>query len=299
MSLLDSLETPKVSDRATTDDLMARLRRHYIKPGQPLPGGVFIPEVGWNGGVHASRADAIYVGFTGTSGRLLVGHEVKASRSDWLNELNKPGKADAWADQCHEWWLVTPRDIVRDGELPDGWGHMVPGRSKTRMDILVRARRHHDRQPSWDATRSLIARQDTLRSGAIYDAQAKARDDAHREVAELAEQEIARRIRTMPDAVALQERLARIEKALGGQIVEDDPDRWYVRRRGFTDVALADVAELLRLHGRLTEAAQQLVGRYSPAPVARLREHLVNLDELCRTALAELPGWVPNDEEGA
>lgn len=296
-TLLDEL-TERPSDRTVTADLMARLQRHYIKPSQPLPGGVFLPEVGWNGGAHSSRVDALYVGFTGSSGRLLIGHEVKASRSDWLNELNKPGKADAWADQCHEWWLVSPPGIVQTGELPDGWGHMVPGRSTTRMTVLVPARRHHDRVPSWDATRSVIARQDTLRSDAIYAAQAKAREDAHGEVTERAEQEIERRMRSMPDAVALQERLARIEKALGGQLVEDEPDRWYVRRHGVTEAALADVAELLRLHGRLTEAAQHLVGRYSPAPVARLREHLVNLDDLCRSALAELPGWVPSDDTG-
>ena len=30
-------------------DLLARLQRHYIKPGAPLPGGVFLPEVGVNG----------------------------------------------------------------------------------------------------------------------------------------------------------------------------------------------------------------------------------------------------------
>lgn len=32
----------------TTGELLALLRRHYIKPSQPLPGGVFLPEVGWN-----------------------------------------------------------------------------------------------------------------------------------------------------------------------------------------------------------------------------------------------------------
>jgi hypothetical protein len=88
---------------------------------------------------------------------MLVGHEVKASRSDWLTELANPGKADAWADQCHEWWLITVPGVVRDGELPAGWGLMVPGTSKTRMRVLTPARRHADRQPSWDAIRSVVA----------------------------------------------------------------------------------------------------------------------------------------------
>ena len=154
----DEPMTLPASDRTITADLMARLNRHYIKPGQPLPGGVFVPEVGENGGWGSGRrCDAIYVGFTSSSGRMLVGHEVKASRSDWLTELANPGKADAWADQCHEWWLITVPGVVRDGELPAGWGLMVPGTSKTRMRVLTPARRHADRQPSWDAIRSVVA----------------------------------------------------------------------------------------------------------------------------------------------
>ena len=89
----------QTSATATTRDLMARLERHYIPAGRPMPGGVFLPEVGWNATGGTSRADALYVGFTSASGRILIGHEVKASRSDWLTELRKPGKADGWADQ--------------------------------------------------------------------------------------------------------------------------------------------------------------------------------------------------------
>ena len=101
-----------VSAREVTDDLMVRLRRHYIPPG-PLPGGVFIPECGWNGaGLDGGRrrCDALYIGFTSKSGRRLIGHEVKATKADWRNEHDKVGKADEWADQCHEWWIVAPRE---------------------------------------------------------------------------------------------------------------------------------------------------------------------------------------------
>lgn len=151
-----------MSDRTTTKDLMARLERHYIKPGQGFKGGVFVPECGINGGAQTSRCDALYVGFTSTSGRLLVGHEVKASRADWLHELDQVDKATCWADQCHEWWLVAAPGIVHDGELPTGWGLLEPGQSKTRMKIRARAVRHAERQPSWEIVRSVIARLDTL-----------------------------------------------------------------------------------------------------------------------------------------
>lgn len=54
------------------------------------------------------------------------GHEVKVSRSDWLAELRDPTKAEAFRPYCSRWWLVvSDRRIVRDGELPDGWGLLV------------------------------------------------------------------------------------------------------------------------------------------------------------------------------
>ena len=52
----------------TAGELLGRLRRHYIEPSRRLPGGIFVPEVGMNGGYGAGRrCDAIYVGFTTTS----------------------------------------------------------------------------------------------------------------------------------------------------------------------------------------------------------------------------------------
>ncbi len=70
----------------------------------------------------------------------LIGHEVKVSRADWLHELKQPEKAEAWKRFCHEWYLVvSDAAIVREGELPDGWGLMVShGRS---LRLVTRAAR--------------------------------------------------------------------------------------------------------------------------------------------------------------
>ena len=70
----------------------------------------------------------------------LIGHEVKVSRSDWLAELRDPEKAEAWKRYCHGWYLVvSDAAIVRDGELPDGWGLMV--KHGTSLRTVVRAPR--------------------------------------------------------------------------------------------------------------------------------------------------------------
>lgn len=185
----------------TTRELLDRLQRHYIKPGAPLPGGIFLPEVGWNG-ASGGGCDAIYVGFTSTSGRILVGHELKVSRADWLNELNKPGKADPWADQCHEWWLVVNDPaIVHDGELPAHWGLMTPGPSKTRMKVVTRAVRKDPttHTPAWHAVRSIMARQDTLRAEAIISGRRRAEEAARAGIREEVERETQRRQGITPE----------------------------------------------------------------------------------------------------
>lgn len=58
------------------------------------------------------------------------GHEVKVSRSDWLRELADLSKSETFKRHMHHWWLVVPdASIVRDGELPVGWGLMVLGKT--------------------------------------------------------------------------------------------------------------------------------------------------------------------------
>jgi len=279
----------KPSDRAITQDLMARLQRHYIKPGAPFPGGVFLPEVGWNGG-GLTRCDAIYVGFTGTSGRILVGHEVKASRSDWLNELNKPGKADAWADQCHEWWLVAAPGIVHDGELPDGWGLMVPGRSTTRLQVQVRAHRHRDRTPSWEAVRSIMARQDTLRVAAIADARGQAQVEARAEFSERVDRTVDQRMGVggRGGIAELRAELERIRTALGVESVDAAGEIEWGHR--VAESTLADVAQLLRHHRTLAAAARALVGRYSPPGLDQLRSAIDELERVRSEVAAAIKG---------
>lgn len=67
----------------------------------------------------------------------LHGHEVKVSRSDWLQELADPSKAESWKRHCDRWWLVAPDGVVRPGELPDGWGLLVPSGAGLRAKVMA------------------------------------------------------------------------------------------------------------------------------------------------------------------
>lgn len=63
----------------------------------------------------------------------LHGHEVKVSRADWLTELKDLSKSAAVKRYMDYWWLVvSDASIVRDGELPAGWGLIVLKEGKLR-----------------------------------------------------------------------------------------------------------------------------------------------------------------------
>lgn len=249
-----------MSDREVTADLMARLQRHYIKPGELMPGGMFLPEVT----LGSRRADALYVGFFQSRGKFLVGHEVKASRADWLHELDQPAKAEVWVPNCHEWWIVAPStEVVRPAELPEGWGLMVPGRSRTRMDVVVKATRYPERVPSWEATHALVQKADSLRMQSITEARTKAQEAAWAEIEKQVAAQVARqsperdRERDRERAEAAEAKLAVVEELLGLKIVDGRPwdlDQASVEdlRRSFAAWVKADRATADAITHRVT-----------------------------------------------
>ncbi|GHH57606.1 hypothetical protein [Lentzea cavernae] len=72
-------------------------------------------------------ADFVAVSLWSSRGLAVDVHEIKVSRADWLTELAKPSKAEAWWPYSTRFWLVVPdASIVKASELPEGWGLMVP-----------------------------------------------------------------------------------------------------------------------------------------------------------------------------
>lgn len=80
-------------------------------------------------GFDAKRtADFMALDLWPSKGLMLHGHEVKISRSDWLNELKDPEKSGEFLKHVDYWWLViADKDMVRPGELPASWGMMTVG----------------------------------------------------------------------------------------------------------------------------------------------------------------------------
>lgn len=285
----------KTPSAATTSELLARLRRHYIDPTRDTPGGVFITEVGSNGSTAiATRCDALYIGFTTASQRNLVGHELKISRSDWLAEIGrKTGKADAWADQCHQWYIVVPHSsIVHADELPDGWGLMTPGRGN-RMTVHTPAAIKTDHTPSWDAVRSIFARYDTLRAQALIAGDAERMAKAHEKARKQAAQAFQLRLDAErgPEAAAVAKHIIALEEALGAPIDWDSDDQPPMPGQIGLQ-ALRDIAALVNAYGSVRLAAEVIRSRYSN-PIDRVRgvadALAAALDEVTAVALCD-PG---------
>ena len=119
-------------------ELLSIVERKYSPPHW-----CFMREFRNDTGFNADRfADALAVGLYASRGQLVVGFEVKVSRSDWLRELKEPNKAEAIAQFCDQWNVVVPwepplTEIVQESELPPMWGLMtVKGK---RLNVVKKA----------------------------------------------------------------------------------------------------------------------------------------------------------------
>jgi len=100
------------------------LARKALRLTYKLPEWVLMEEVRDGTGAHGNRyADALALNCYPSRGMELIGFEIKASRSDWKRELEKPAKAEAFVLYCDRWYVVQEKaGLVKPDELPKGWG---------------------------------------------------------------------------------------------------------------------------------------------------------------------------------
>lgn len=120
-------ELQKQADSITTSDLTHRLLRKYGTTEEATNQKYIVAtQVRPNATYGDSTADAVIIGNWPSVGYEIQGFEIKVSRTDWLNEIKQPNKADPTKRYCHKWWLlIASESMVKDGELPDDWGLMV------------------------------------------------------------------------------------------------------------------------------------------------------------------------------
>lgn len=102
-----------------TADVKAALRARFVAPEW----AIFF-EVGDGTGSNQRRwADSVAMNMWPSRGLEIHGFEIKVSRSDWLRELKDPAKSAKVQQYCDRWWIITPKGIIKPGELPPTWGH--------------------------------------------------------------------------------------------------------------------------------------------------------------------------------
>lgn len=74
------------------------------------------------GGQCCRHADAVAINTYPSRGFDVKEFEIKISRSDLKKELDNADKAEAVAQYCNEWYLVVPKGLTKDMEIPPNWG---------------------------------------------------------------------------------------------------------------------------------------------------------------------------------
>lgn len=104
----------ELTDAEKTSKIKLSVRRSYDAPEWSIVFELASPD--------GRRADAIAVNTFPSRNFKIIGFEFKASRSDWLSEKNEGAKADYFVTLCDEWYIVAWPGVVKEEELPEGWG---------------------------------------------------------------------------------------------------------------------------------------------------------------------------------
>lgn len=92
-------------------------------------------------------ADALAMGLWPSKGLDLHGFEIKATRSDWLREIDDPTKSEAFAKYCDYFWLVCAPNVADLTELPASWGMLTPTKNGSKLRAVKAADRNRSPEP--------------------------------------------------------------------------------------------------------------------------------------------------------
>jgi hypothetical protein len=106
------------------------LRNTFERPAYAV-----LPGVANGTGARKTRTiDAVVMSLWPSRGLSLEGVEIKVSRNDFTRELANPAKQEDHFRYLDRMWLaVGDESIVREGELPETWGLLVPARTKLKI----------------------------------------------------------------------------------------------------------------------------------------------------------------------
>ncbi len=108
----------ELSDAEVTSKIKLSVRRRFDAPEWVLMFEYGAP------GSDGRVCDCLAVNTLPSRNYKVVGFEFKASRSDWLREKRDGTKADYFVRLADEFYVVAPKGVVEESEIPDGWGYL-------------------------------------------------------------------------------------------------------------------------------------------------------------------------------
>lgn len=109
----------ELNSSTITNKIYGHLRALY-EPPQWIWYGEFKAGVGYSK-ESMSYFDAMAINTWGKK-QQIVGYEIKASRQDFTKELKNHDKRANIERICNEVWFVVPSGLVKEDEIPEGWG---------------------------------------------------------------------------------------------------------------------------------------------------------------------------------
>ncbi|WP_135306314.1 FliH/SctL family protein [Haloarcula amylovorans] len=131
----------ELSDAEKTTKIKLSIKRRYDPPEWSLAFELASPD--------GRRADAIAVNTFPSRNFKVIGFEFKASRSDWLSEKNEGAKADYFVQAVDEFYVVAWSGVVKEEELPDGWGllELKPNSEQIWSQVESNLTKHQQGEP--------------------------------------------------------------------------------------------------------------------------------------------------------
>ena len=237
-------------------DVRAALARKFAAPEYAL-----FYEVGDATGGRSRRwADAIAMGLWPSRGLALQGFEIKVSRSDWLSEMRNPAKAEAIARFCAYWWIATPAGIVKDGELPEGWGLYEVQTNGLRC--VKQAPKLEPQPIDMPFLAALLRRADEHAKATVHEAVQKQTEALRASVATQIKagiEEERRHVRSQDEAA--RSTLEAIKKAAGigpGEDTDGMLGRWFDEKSFGRAVGMVHRLGVAKTYGGLADVSKQL-----------------------------------------
>lgn len=264
------MATPTLS----TPDLLEALHAHFIKPDDTWAGAVCLTEV--TAPNSNRRADLVHIGLWASRGAGAIDVcELKTSKADFRREINEPAKAEAWWPYSSRFWIVSPHESVTPpGELPEGWGLMVPGKARRFRVVVAPA----EREPKLSVPLlvTLLKCTETGRVNALQAQRDQLRGEHYREMEEARRQ--SQLNRANPEVKRRLELLDQLETALGSKL---DNFTW---RGQITPQAAAAALQSLAAGEAGQQAARERTQRGAD-DLERLAQELTRQAQALRDAL--------------